>query len=99
MGVETIGEAFSLGWRIVARCVRGREDGPSSKSSRECTYRRELGHSAIFHAPAAVVLEIKAGPYEPQLDKEFASWSPAEDDLAAARFVTWLETAAPGERV
>ena len=28
MGVETIGEAFSLGWRVVARCVRGREDGP-----------------------------------------------------------------------
>src|SRR5580693_1188553 len=41
-GVETIGEAFTLGWRATARCVRGREDGPSSKSSRECTYRREL---------------------------------------------------------
>src|ERR1700690_1167250 len=34
--VETIGEAFSLGWRVTARCSRGREDGPSSKSSREC---------------------------------------------------------------
>ena len=42
MGVETIGEAWSLGWRVTARCVRGREDGPSSKSSRECGYRREL---------------------------------------------------------
>jgi len=42
MGVETIGEAWSLGWRVVARCVSGREDGPSSRSSRECTYRREL---------------------------------------------------------
>jgi DNA-directed RNA polymerase subunit RPC12/RpoP len=42
MGVETIGEALSLGWRVVARCVRGREDGPASRSSRECTYRREL---------------------------------------------------------
>ena len=30
-------------------------------------------HSVVFHAPAAVVLEVKAGPYEPQLDKEFAS--------------------------
>ena len=37
-----IGEAFSLGWRVVARCVRGREDGPASRSSRECTYHREL---------------------------------------------------------
>ncbi len=42
MGVETIGEALSLGWRVIARCVRGREDGPTSRSSRECTYRREL---------------------------------------------------------
>lgn len=42
MGIETIGEALSLGWRVVARCVRGREDGPTSRSSRECTYRREL---------------------------------------------------------
>jgi hypothetical protein len=42
MAVETIGEAFSLGWRVTVRCVRGREDGPSSKSSRECIYRREL---------------------------------------------------------
>jgi len=56
-------------------------------------------HSAVFHAPAAVVLEVKAGPYEPRLDKEFANWAPPEDDPAAARFVTWLETAAPGDRV
>jgi hypothetical protein len=42
MAVETIGEAFSLGWHVIARCARGREDGPSSKSSRECTYRRVL---------------------------------------------------------
>ena len=56
-------------------------------------------HGAIFHAPAAVVLEIKAGPYEPELDKEFASWAPSEDDPAAPGFVTWLETAAPGDRV
>ena len=56
-------------------------------------------HSVVFHAPAAVVLEVKAGPYEPRLDKEFACWAPPEDDPAAALFVTWLETAAPGERV
>jgi hypothetical protein len=42
MAVETIGEAHSLGWRVTARCVRSREDGTSSKSSRECIYRKEL---------------------------------------------------------
>ena len=56
-------------------------------------------HSVVFHAPAAVILEVKAGPYEPRLDKEMAGWAPPEDDPAAALFVTWLETAAPGERV
>jgi len=57
-------------------------------------------HTVLFHAPAAVILEIKPGPYEPRLDKEFATWAPPEDDrAAAAQFVTWLETAAPGEQV
>jgi cupin fold WbuC family metalloprotein len=37
-------------------------------------------HTAVFHAPAGVILEVKAGPYEPRLDKEFASWAPPEDD-------------------
>ena len=55
-------------------------------------------HSVVFHAPTAVVLEVKAGPYEPPLDKEFASWAPPENDPAAASFVTWLEAAALGER-
>ena len=32
MSIETIGEAHSLGWRVVARCVYSRADGPSSKS-------------------------------------------------------------------
>ena len=49
--------------------------------------------------PPAGVLEVKAGPYEPQLDKEFASWAPSENDPAIATFVSWLETATPGERV
>jgi hypothetical protein len=48
MAVETIGEA-SFGWRIVTRCARGREDGPSSKSSRECTYRRELDLETLVY--------------------------------------------------
>ena len=42
MTIETIGDAFSLGWRVTARCANGRSDGPSAKSSRQCRYRREL---------------------------------------------------------
>jgi len=40
MAVETLGEAFSLGWRLTLRCTHGKED--SRTSARECTYRREL---------------------------------------------------------
>jgi cupin fold WbuC family metalloprotein len=56
-------------------------------------------HSIVFRAPGAVVLEIKPGPYEPLLDKEFANWAPSEDDPAAPSFVARLEIAAVGKRV
>ena len=42
MSVETIGDAFALGWRVTVRCSYGRSDGPRSQSSRECNYRKEL---------------------------------------------------------
>jgi cupin fold WbuC family metalloprotein len=54
-------------------------------------------HSLVFHAPAAAILEVKPGPYEPELDKEFAEWAPAEGAPAAASFVAWLESASLGE--
>jgi cupin fold WbuC family metalloprotein len=54
-------------------------------------------HSLVFHAPAAVILEVKPGPYEPELDKEFADWAPAEGDRAAELFVAWLERAKRGD--
>ena len=40
MPVESLGEAHSYGWRIVARCAHGKRDG--MKSIRECSYRQEL---------------------------------------------------------
>jgi cupin fold WbuC family metalloprotein len=55
-------------------------------------------HSIVFHAPAAVALEVKPGPYEPEFDKEFATWAPPENDPGVVAFVGWLKTAAPGER-
>ena len=54
-------------------------------------------HAVVFGAPAAVVLEVKPGPYEPELDKEFAKWAPVDGDPAADLFLTWLERGAPGE--
>jgi hypothetical protein len=40
MAVETIGEAWQLGWRVRARCDFGKRD--AMKSIRECVYSAEL---------------------------------------------------------
>ena len=40
MIVETIGDAFSQGWRVRARCNHGQED--HGTHARKCTYRKEL---------------------------------------------------------
>jgi hypothetical protein len=45
--IETLGDAFSLGWRLTVGCACGREDEPSSKSRRECAYRRERDMEAL----------------------------------------------------
>jgi hypothetical protein len=33
MAVETIGDAHSMGWRVIARCTHSREDGPRTQSN------------------------------------------------------------------
>ncbi len=48
MAVETLGEAFSLGWRISARCAWGKRE--SMKSVRECTARYELDLQTLIIA-------------------------------------------------
>jgi cupin fold WbuC family metalloprotein len=54
-------------------------------------------HTLMFHAPAAAILEVKPGPYEPEFDKEFAEWAPAEGEDAVQSFVGWLESAKCGD--
>ena len=47
----------------------------------------------MFIEPDSIAFEIKPGPYDAKLDKEFAPWSPREDAPEAADFVRWMETA------
>jgi cupin fold WbuC family metalloprotein len=54
-------------------------------------------HSFVFAQSGTVALEIKPGPYDAALDKEFAAWAPAEGDAAAARCAEWIARAQPGE--
>jgi hypothetical protein len=42
MAVESIGEAFSRGWRVTVRCSYEPGDGPRSRSNRDCNYRKDL---------------------------------------------------------
>jgi hypothetical protein len=42
MTVESIGDAFSRGWRVTVRCNCEPGDGPRSRSNRDCNYRKDL---------------------------------------------------------
>jgi cupin fold WbuC family metalloprotein len=57
-----------------------------------------IWHSFVFREPDSIAFEVKPGPYDAKLDKEFAAWSPREDAAEAADFVRWMETAPVGER-
>jgi hypothetical protein len=48
MGVETLGEAYMLGWRIPVRCAWGRRE--AMKSVRGCLGKAELDlHTLTGH--------------------------------------------------
>lgn len=55
-------------------------------------------HSFVFVGQDSVAFELKPGPYDASLDKEFAVWSPPEDTPEAAAFMRWMASAAVGER-
>jgi cupin fold WbuC family metalloprotein len=44
-------------------------------------------HMAIALEPGTVAYEIKDGPYEQPLDKNFASWSPREGDSSCENYL------------
>ncbi len=46
MSVETLGEAFRLGWKVTARCSQGKRDG--MRSIPECINRYELDMATLL---------------------------------------------------
>jgi len=42
--------------------------------------------------PGSILLEIKAGPFDPTQPKEFAPWPPEEDSEMAERYLEELLT-------
>ena len=53
-------------------------------------------HTLIAQTDGATFLEIKEGPYDPQVAAEFASWAPPEGDAAVPSYLQWLREAVPG---
>jgi len=54
-------------------------------------------HSYFVVTESATFFEVKEGPYDARLDKQFADWAPPEGDPLAPSFVNWLERATPGK--
>lgn len=50
-------------------------------------------HSIVVLSDAAVIFEVKPGPYEAATDKEFAEWAPAEESPDAPAYVEWMRAA------
>ena len=54
-------------------------------------------HTIFPLSNAAVILEIKEGPYNPADPIDFALWAPAEGSAESGRFLDWAQNARPGE--
>ncbi len=48
-----------------------------------------IWHTIVALEPAGVLLELKAGPFDPKIAKELAPWSPEEQTKSA---IAYLET-------
>lgn len=51
-------------------------------------------HTVIAEEEGAVLLEIKAGPFDPAAAKEFASWAPGEGSAEAGAYLQQLRSRA-----
>jgi cupin fold WbuC family metalloprotein len=54
-------------------------------------------HTLVALVPDTILFETKRGPFDPGVRAEFAAWSPAEGDPAAAGLERRLRTARCGE--
>ncbi len=50
-------------------------------------------HTVLAEEPGSVLFEVKAGPFEPELAKEWAPWAPAEGSVDVAAYMATLRRA------
>jgi cupin fold WbuC family metalloprotein len=53
--------------------------------------RAGVWHTFFALEPDSVVFEVKAGPFDPTVGKECASWAPQESERGARRYLAQLE--------
>ena len=53
-------------------------------------------HSFVFVETGTVALEIKPGPYDAALDKQFAAWAPGRGQARADACAQWIAAARVG---
>ncbi len=59
---------------------------------------RVTWHTLVPNSDGSLFFEVKQGPYDAATASEFAPWSPAEGDPAAAAFLSWVRTAPVGAK-
>jgi cupin fold WbuC family metalloprotein len=47
-------------------------------------------HTVVANEPGAIIFEVKAGPFDAGLAKEWAPWAPPENSLEAAKYLSAL---------
>lgn len=50
-----------------------------------------IWHTFIVKEPDTVLFEVKKGPYNPMIDKEFASWAPEEYTVESVTYLSKLK--------
>ncbi len=63
----------------------------ASSGNYGCEIPPRTWHSIISMEPGSVAYEVKDGPYDPKIDKHFATWAPAEGDPIAAEYLQNLK--------
>ena len=79
--------------------VRERIELDASGPERGVELPPGVWHTCAALSPAAVLLEIKRGPYNAQTDKDFAAWAPPEGETECANFELRFRAAQPGDRL
>jgi len=52
-----------------------------------------IWHTVVALEPGCVLLEVKAGPFDPNRPKDLAAWAPEEESPEASIYLRELETA------